>query len=174
MICIITGTNRRNSTTLKIAQLYAQYLTEAGQEVNILDLAQLPPDFASPQMYDKNGKPEAFLALSQQIAEADKFLFVIPEYNGSFPGVLKTFIDGLPYPNPMQFKKAALVGLSAGVQGAAVALGHWNEVLSYLNVNILGLRIKLSEINKHLTDGKITNEVYLKFIGKQVEEFARF
>ena len=41
----------------------------------------------------------------------------MPQYNGSFPGVFKAFIDGYAYPNVFKGDKAALVGVSKGFRG---------------------------------------------------------
>ena len=42
------------------------------------------------------------------MSQSEKFVFIVPEYNGSFPGVLKTFIDGLAFPDTFEQKKNVL------------------------------------------------------------------
>jgi NAD(P)H-dependent FMN reductase len=101
-------------------------------------------------------------------------VFVIPEYNGSFPGVLKTFIDGLRHPDSLANKKIALVGVSSGVLGNAVGLSHFDDVLSYLNANVLGFRIKLGNINSYFREGQFSNQTYENLINKQIDEFLKF
>ena len=66
-----------------------------------------------------------------------KLVIIVPEYNASFPGVLKAFIDGLTYPGGIQGKKAALVGLSGGGQGGLLAMTHLTDVLMYLGTTVL-------------------------------------
>jgi chromate reductase, NAD(P)H dehydrogenase (quinone) len=58
--------------------------------------------------------------------------------------------------------------------GNAVGLGHLNDVLSYLNANVLGLRIKLGEVAKHFSDGAFTNPTFATFIDKQINNFLTF
>lgn len=174
MITIISGTNRSGSLTLRIAQQYQQLLTVCGAAAQILDLAQLPHDFAFSALYDNGNKNPAFNAFHQQAADSDKLVFIIPEYNGSFPGVLKTFLDGMPYPNPWKNRKAALVGLSSGPQGAATALSHFTDVLHYLGIHVLAHRVKMPFIEKNMANDRIQNESYLFQLNSQVNSLLAF
>ena len=81
---------------------------------------------------------------------SDRVVIFVPEYNGSFPGVLKAFIDGLPYPGGLRGKKAALVGLSDGPTGAGPALSHLTDVLMYLGTAVLPQRVRLPFISQDL------------------------
>lgn len=174
MITVIAGTNRIGSLTLQIAHLYKQLLTESGAQANILDLSQLPRDFAFSALYDNGGKNPDFTAFHQQAAQSEKLVFIIPEYNGSFPGVLKTFLDGMPYPNPWKHRKAALVGLSSGPQGGAPALSHFTDVLHYLGIHVLAHRVKMPFIEKHMTDNRLHNENYLRQLNNQISHLLAF
>lgn len=99
---------------------------------------------------------------------------VIPEYNGSYPGVLKAFIDALRHPDSFNKKKIALVGVSSGAYGNAVGLSHFSDVMAYLNADVLGLRLKLANILKHFSAGAFTFEVYANFVEKQIDTFLDF
>ena len=90
-IVIVSGTNREGSMSLKMAnKLVAQYEAE-GASVQLIDLATLPQDIFVPSIYKE--KPESFAPFHEPILNADGILFVVPEYNGSFPGILKYYID---------------------------------------------------------------------------------
>ena len=173
-IVIIVGTNRPNSMSRKIAEYYQNILSQYNTPSIILDLIHLPHDFTVSAMYENSGKNEAFNNLKVILEKADKFVFIIPEYNGSYPGVLKAFIDGLPYPNSFSNKKAALVGLSSNMQGAALALSHLNDVFSYLGMNTLALRVKLAHIRSHYNDNVISNVLYKELLEMQAEQIIRF
>ncbi|WP_448518752.1 NADPH-dependent FMN reductase [Rhodoflexus sp.] len=176
MITIIAGTNRSGSLTLQMAELYQRLLAEHSAESNILDLSQLPHDFAFSALYDNGGKNPAFTACHQPAANSEKLVFIIPEYNGSFPGVLKTFLDGMPYPSPWKHRKAALVGLSSGPQGAATALSHFTDILHYLGIHVLAHRVKLPFIEKYMTPEKpnMQNENYLQQLHTQIGSLLAF
>ncbi len=174
MIQILVGTNRQNSLSEEIAKYYQQLLLQKNQESNIVSLKNLPEDFTVSALYGNANKNEAFNVLRDEIAKADKIVMIVPEYNGSFPGVLKAFIDGLPYPNSFLDKKIALVGLSAGVQGGALALSHLGDIFAYLNANVLGTRVKLIQIQKFYKDNVVTNEMYNQLLNEQIDKFIAF
>lgn len=173
-IGILIGTNRDGSVSNKVAKYYQKKIEEIGHETVLIDLAQLPEDYAFSALYKKEGVPETFKNFQTHIDHIQKLIIIAPEYNGSYPGALKTFIDGLRHPDSLAGKKVCLVGLSAGVLGNAVGLGHLNDVMSYLNANVLGLRIKLGEVGKHFVDGEFTNTVYQNFVDKQINAFLDF
>lgn len=173
-IGIVIGTNRQNSLSKAIATYYKKILEKQGVEAQLIDLSQLPEDFAFSALYQNSGKNRAFNEFQLVIDSLQKFVFVVPEYNGSFPGVLKTFFDWLRYPDTFDDKKVALLGISAGVLGNAVGLGHLNDILSYMGANVLGLRVKLGLMNNHFKNDEFTLPVYSEFIEKQAKQLIGF
>jgi len=174
MITIVVGTNRNESVSLQIARQYEQILKEKNIESNILDLRELPHDYLATALYENVGKNQEFNLTRNLMNRSDKFVFVIPEYNGSFPGVLKAFIDGLDRSKALTDKKCALIGLSAGDQGAGLALSHFTDILNYCGTNVLAYRIRLPKVGDFMTDNKITNDVYLAKIHKQAQKLIEF
>lgn len=170
MISIVVGTNRPNSKSLKIAKIYQRKLTDKNVPSQLVDLNSLPEDFIFSALYKNTGKSEKFNVLSQQLALSQKVIFVIAEYNGSFSGALKAFIDGLPYPSSLTDKKVALVGLSSGMQGASLALSHFNDIMSYLGAETLALRVKIPFIEKNMTEDQFNNPLYEQLIDQQIEK----
>ena len=152
MITIIAGTNRPGSRARRIANYYRTVLNELGAESQLLDLAELPADFTSTALYAQAGSNSAFNRLAVLLDAGHKLVIITPEYNGSFPGVLKAFIDGLPYPGGIWGKKVALVGLSSGGQGGLLAMTHLSDVLMYLGSAVLPQRVRLPFINKDLNE----------------------
>ncbi|CAE7801776.1 unnamed protein product, partial [Symbiodinium microadriaticum] len=144
----------------EISDLYCRLLKEKGVEAELIDLQELPDDFIASALYDKSGDNEDFNPMRKLMKDAHKMIFIVPEYNGSFPGVLKTFIDGLEYPNTFRNKKCALVGLSSGVQGGGLALSHLTDIFNYCGMHVLALKPKLAKIDAFYRDGVITNKLY--------------
>ncbi|MTI39356.1 NADPH-dependent FMN reductase [Fulvivirga lutimaris] len=173
-ITIICGTNRIDSVSYQISVIYQQLLAKAGCNAEIIDLTDLPNDFAFTALYENSGKNEEFNHFRKLMSDSDKFVFVVPEYNGSFPGVLKTFIDGLEYPGSFKNKKSALVGISSGIQGAGLALSHLTDIFHYCGMEVLSLKPKLSHIEKNFNGEKITNKLYQLLIEEQVEKILAF
>ncbi|MCS6795753.1 MAG: NAD(P)H-dependent oxidoreductase [Raineya sp.] len=174
MITIVVGTNRNDATSEIIAQHYYNILQSKQVDSEIVYLKDLPQDFVVSALYENEGKNPVFNAIREKVLNAEKIIFIVPEYNGSFPGVLKAFIDGMPYPNAFMDKKIALVGLSAGIQGGALALSHLSDIFSYLNAHVLGYKVKLIQIEKNMQNEQITNKFYLQLIDNQIEKFISF
>jgi len=174
MISIIVGTNRDNSKSEVVAAYYQVILKKKGIASEIILLKDLPENFITSDLYKNAGKDEQFNRLLEVIVGAKKLIFIVPEYNGSFPGVLKAFIDGMPYPKGFEDKKIALVGLSSGIQGGALALSHLSDIFSYLNAHVFGQRVKLIQIEKNLENGLITNDLYNQLIEAQINKFIEF
>ncbi|GAA4799042.1 hypothetical protein GCM10023231_29740 [Olivibacter ginsenosidimutans] len=173
MITIISGTNRKNSNSLKVATYYQKQLDLKGLGSEVLSLEELPHDFISSDLY--GARSETFQGIQDRITLTTKFIFIIPEYNGSFPGVLKTFIDGCLFPDSFMGKKAALVGISSGKYGNIRGVEHFTGVCHYLNLHTLPLRIHIPYIRQELDETfNFYKEDTLHFTNQQLEEFIRF
>lgn len=173
MVTIIASTNRPNSSTLKVAQYYRRKLAEKGFETNLLSLMDLPEALIATDLYGK--RSQAFQSIQDMVHKTQKFLFVIPEYNGSFPGVLKTFIDACDFPVSFYEKKAALVGLSSGKYGNIRGIEHFNGVCGYVHLHVMPLRIHIANIRQELdTDGNLFLPDTVKFTDEQMDKFIAY
>lgn len=174
MIKIIVGTNRKNSFSRKLALIYQDLFTELHTDAEILYLEDLPHDFVFSAVFENNGKNPTYNFFHKKIKEGTKFVFIVPEYNGSFPGVLKAFIDGMTYPNAFKNKKCALVGLSSGIGGGGIALSHLTDIFHYLGMHVLALKPKLAKIEDNMSDNLLTNRLYMELLRTQAEMLLKF
>jgi len=173
MILIISGTNRPNSKTLKIAKCYQQLLNRKSIESEIFSLSDLPSNILETDLYGK--RSTAFEPIQQKVSQADMFIFVAPEYNGSIPGALKLFIDCCTFPISFYHKKVALVGLSSGRYGNLRGIDHLTGICHYLRMHVLPLKIFLPNVQQELNEnGELFKEDTLQFINEQIEEIIRF
>ena len=173
MITIVSGTNRPQSNTLKIAKYYQRILREKGLETNLFNLEDLPDTLIKSDLYGK--RSAAFEPIQNLITNTEKFLFIIPEYNGSFPGVLKTFIDACNFPESFYNKKACLVGISSGRYGNIRGVDHFGGICSYLHLNVMPLRIHIANIKGEIDgSGNLFKEDTLKFTNEQMDKFVAF
>ncbi|GAB4375649.1 MAG: hypothetical protein Kow0075_02150 [Salibacteraceae bacterium] len=174
MVTVISGTNRTDNVSIKIAGHVLDMLTNAGEDCQLLDLRKLPRDFVFANDAYGNADP-GFTAIAQQfVACADKFVFVVPEYNGSIPGVCKAFIDAV-WPEQFKYKKAALVGLSSGRAGNLRGLDHLTNILNYLQVVVLPEKVNITHVDKHLgEDGLLTDELTMSRLRGQMERLISF
>jgi chromate reductase len=173
MIAIIAGTNRPESNTRKIAQKIETLYRELGDETELLDLANLPPELFSPAAYAK--KPAGFKAFTDVILAADGLAVVTPEYNGGIPGVLKYFIDMLPFPESFEGKPVAFTGLAAGIWGALRPVEQLQQVFGYRNAHIFPERVFIPGVISVLNEkSEITDEKLVARLEGQARGFSRF
>ena len=173
MITIIAGTNRKESNTLKLANYYHNALNQRGISSEVISLTDLPDDFIATDLYGK--RSDAFKPVAEKVIASTKFLFVVPEYNGSFPGVLKTFIDGCLFPDSFYAKKAALVGLSSGKYGNVRGIEHFTGICHYIHLHVMPLRLHIPAIDKEFDQhGNLFKEDTLRFVNQQIEQLIAF
>lgn len=174
MITIIVGTNRPNSKSRKVAEYYQKLFEMEHTPSQILDLVDLPHDFIFSALYGNAGKNEAFNHFKDIVNASDKFIFVIPEYNGSFPGVLKSFIDGMDFPGSFNNKKAGMVGLASGVMGGALAMSAFTDILHYMSMHVYPIKPRIAKVSSSFVDGIVTDKFVADLIQTQVSGFVKY
>ena len=73
--------------------------------------------------------------VSQYIHKADKIIFIVPEYHGSYPGNVEGFLDAISAEDIMD-KKTMLIGVASGHAGGIRPIGHLTEVLHHLRAEV--------------------------------------
>ena len=91
-ITIISATNRENSNTEKVANYYLSVLKSKGVKTELFSLKNLPETFLFSDLFGKRSI-EFQKIIDTYIEQQTKFIYIVPEYNGSYPGVLKAMID---------------------------------------------------------------------------------
>ena len=166
MYTIISGTNRVGSNTLKVATTYQQLLHKKGIESNLLSLANI----------NLLVRDAAFEKIENELLiPTSKFLFITPEYNGSFPGALKMLIDTSESNIIWANKKALLTGVSTGRAGNLRGMEHLAGVLNYLKITVLPNLLPISVINTLMDEnGQLKDENTLKVINQQLDQFIEW
>lgn len=173
MITVLCTTNRPDSNTRKVAQLYHDALSELGKECQVLDLKEVEASWIQSSNYGDN-VPEFESVVTQFVRGINKFVFITPEYNGSFPGYLKFFMDACNY-GDWANKKVALMGLASGRAGNVRGLDHLTGILHYLGSEVYSKKVYLSQINLSLSeDGVLQNDMLTKEIEAQLKGFVNF
>ena len=166
MITIISGTNRVGSNTKKIAKQYSRFLNDRNVENRILALDEY-------NVYERNVVFETME--NEFLKAADKFIFVVAEYNGSFPGVLKMMIDNTDVKKVWPYKKALLVGVSTGRAGNVRGMEHLTSSLMHLKIHVHPNRLPVSVVHTLLNEAEeIIDAATLKTMNEQVDEFLDF
>ena len=163
---IISGTNRNDSNTIKVAQLYQQLLREKGIEASLLSLKGL-------NVLEPNPDFKKFEA--EQLQPAHKYIFISPEYNGSFPGVLKCLFDISDIKKTWWGKKALLTGVSTGRAGNLRGMDHLTGILHFMKVVVHPNKLPISAVDKLMDEGgMLIDKGTLAAIRTQLDEFIAF
>jgi len=172
-ILLISGTNRPDSNALKIARIVQAHYQSAHVAVDLFSLTELGPEAFEPGAYAN--KPPSVVAIQKRVLEASGLHVICPEYNGSFPGVLKYFIDLLKFPESFAGKPVAFVGESNGTWGALRAVEHLQGIFGYRNAHVYPDRVFIPNIGqKWDAQGRLNDQSIDQRLARQAEGFALF
>ena len=133
----------------------------------------MPAEIFLPSSYAT--KPAGFSKFTDAVLASDGLVVVTPEYNGSVPGVLKYFIDMLPFPESFERRPVCFVGLAAGIWGALRPVEQLQAIFGYRNALIFPERVFMPGISKLLdASGKFTNDDIPKRLTSQATGFVDF
>ena len=135
-VAIIVGSLRKDSFNRQLADAIVKLAPPefSFKQIEIGDLPLYNQD-------DDGAQAPQVLRLKTEIADSQALLFLTPEYNRSIPGVLKNAIDHASRPYGQSVwggKPGAVLGVSVGAIGTALAQQHLRNVLAYLDVPVLG------------------------------------
>lgn len=171
-LTVVCGSNRKESNSLIISSYLFDNKVIKGDEKSFLNLYDVNSMISLDEMYFNSD--ESFEQLKKElIQESEKFIFVIPEYNGSFPGALKLFVDTVP-PAYWNGKKAGLVGLSSGMQGGALAMSQFTNVLNYLKCSVYYHKPKIPLIDSKIHNQTLTDTNEMEKIDSFLKGFLAF
>ena len=169
-IVVVSCTNRPDSYTFRVSSAYIKLLQSLDREVKLLDFRYLPIDEFFKGEY---GKPTLKMGeiVEEFVRSQSQFIFVSPEYNGSFPGILKLFIDTV-HPREWADKHACLVGVSKGRAGNLRGMDHLTGVLNYLKMHVYHNKLPISVVDKMIgAEGDFISEEQKKACLVQIQGF---
>ncbi len=177
-ILIIVGSLRKQSLNGQLAQRAVELLGDRAQ-VTILNYADIPfmnQDIEFPP-------PEQVERVRNQVQSADGIWFFTPEYNSSYPGVLKNLLDWLSRPlvkgdfskgTAIAGKKAAISAAGGGA-AAAGSRGKLRELLTFIKVKVLEADVGISVGGEAFKTSVLTlNEEQESKLAEQAEAFLQF
>lgn len=171
---LLEGTHHRpQSATRRVAGLVADRYraAEPAVKVHLLDLTELPLDAFSPLAYTE--KPAALDTFISAALAATGVVVVTPEYNGSFPGALKYFIDLLPFPAALARKPVCFVGLAEGQWGGVRAVEQLQQIFAYRQALMLPDRVFIPRVGEAFVSGAFVPD-HAQRLSHQAERFLEF
>ena len=169
---IISGSPRTNSVTKRVALNLQQKMNENKDvEAGIIDMAEwtnLPP--MTSVFTSVENTPEEFRQLSKRIFEADGFILVTPEYNGSYSPSMKNLLDHFP---KQHHKAFGIVTASPGALGGVRA----SQQLLVLVPALFGIAspylLVVPQVEKKFAeDGTLLDEKFSHAIHNFTSEFT--
>ena len=157
MITATSGTN------LELAERFANVAKDKGHEADLVDLAAMDlPMFTVARSSDPGQSPDVS-ELTQQMIDADAWIVVAPEYNGSFPPTLNNAIAWLSrdWQNFRKMCTGTPVGLAthSGGGGAHVIMAM-RSMFSFLGADVMGRALtsgRNKEANPETIDAMVDN-----------------
>jgi NAD(P)H-dependent FMN reductase len=120
---IISGSPRYNSVTHRVVLHLKRYLSKTTEHnINVIDVRDWEINVLQQEIFRSvETAPEILQPLVKRMFEADAFILVTPEYNGSYTPALKTLFDHFPKQSRKPFgivtaSPGALGGIRAGLQ----------------------------------------------------------
>jgi len=178
MITIISGTNRPNSRTRLVADtLHDILIHKLEGEIAQVNLEDVHTDMYHEDMYNAEKQHSQLSSIQDEaIIPSDLWVVVSPEYNGSYAGALKVFVDALSvrkYADTFRGKTVALVGVAAGRAGNLRGMDHLTGLFNYLGMTVYPDKLPISSIEKQVVDGKL-NETTSEALDKWCEGLGAF
>ena len=183
-ILAFAGSTRDGSFNNAIVKVAAEGAKEAGADVTVINLADYQMPIFNEDEEAEFGIPEKALAFKALLMEHDGFLIASPEYNSSYPALLKNAIDWASRMSegekPLQAFKGKVAGImaaSAGGLGGLRVLVVLRMLLENIGVIVSPNQKAIAKVNTLLDDsGSVSDEKtikQLKNLGKETAELAR-
>jgi chromate reductase, NAD(P)H dehydrogenase (quinone) len=143
-VLVLAGSTRRESIHRRLARHVVDVLETAGLEATLADLRDYPMPIYDGDLEAEQGIPLSASKLKDLARNADAFVIASPEYNGSYPAVLKNAIDWISRPEPGERhlevfagKLAAILSASPGPGGGRRVLRQLRELLTMMRVTVI-------------------------------------
>lgn len=113
---IISGSPRQESTTYRVVLFLKKYMCEKTEHnINIIDVRDWEFPLLQQEVFTSAERaPEILKPLAKRMFEANAFIMVSPEYNGSYTAALKNVFDHFP---KQAHKTFGIVTASPGSMG---------------------------------------------------------
>lgn len=167
---IISGSPRTGSITHRVALHLKDWLKQNSEhEVDIIDMKEwnVPPVQSVWTSADKT--PVEFKPLAERVFNADAFILVSPEYNGSYSPAMKNLLDHFPKQLHKPFGiVTASPGAMGGIRAAQQLLLLVPALFGIASPNML---IVPSVDKKFSPDGDLLDENFQNAVHNFITEF---
>ena len=163
-IPVILGTTRKGRMSAHAARFVADQIRQRGDIVtDVIDISQLPLPV------DDAGEGVKTPAFSEAMIQADAIVIVAPEYNHSFPGLLKHVLDSCL--KEYIHKAAGIVAVSAGPFGGTRAIQSVLPVLRELGLVSIFWDVNFGSVGTTFDEsGQLLDQAFVRRTEKFLNE----
>jgi len=154
-ILAFAGSTRSDSFNKKLIKIAVAGARNAGAEVTLIDLRDLPMPLYDGDLEEREGLPENARKLKQLFLAHNGLLISAPEYNSGISGVLKNSFDWVSRSEGDEKdlacyigKVAALMSASPGALGGLRGLVQVRSILGNIKVLVLPEQIAVSKAHE--------------------------
>jgi NAD(P)H-dependent FMN reductase len=168
---IVSGSPRSNSVTHRVVLYLEKQLREVtGHEVKVIDVRDWEISALQQEVFrSTENAPEGLQPLAKRMFEADAFILVTPEYNGSYTPALKTLFDHFPKQSRKPF---GIVTASPGALGGMrAALQLQTLIYALFGIGSPHMLITPTVENKFDRHGNLIDASFQKNIDVFIQEF---
>lgn len=170
---IIVGTDRQDSNSAILAEFVKGLYIANDDPAEVIHLGEIDYDKINCSHYGNEEKPKKVSEAIKKIDSSEGLIIVCPEYNGSYPGALKYFIDQWSYPRSFEYRPVCFIGLG-GRWGGLRPVEHLQGVFGYRNAFMYPERVFVSNVWSVLKEGSVTDPLVLELLEKQTQGFKKF
>ncbi len=148
---VILGSVRRGRVSERAAFFMINRMKQTGRiEPELLDLLDYSLPMLEERLRFRNDAPPRVVELSGKLSKADALVIVTPEYNNSFPGVLKNCLD---YFKPEYHRKPiGIVTVSAAEFGGVNCLAQLRLVTLAMSAFPIPASLPISKAAERLQE----------------------
>lgn len=143
---MFSASTRRASLNRQLIRVAHKSAERLGYEANLIDLTDFDMPIYNGDIETEQGLPDATQRLKTMIAESDALVISTPEYNGSFPALLKNTLDwcsragdGIDGRAVFEGTKVVLLAATPGRRGGARVLPALTQQMEVLRTNVLAV-----------------------------------
>lgn len=168
-LLVFSGSTRADSLNLKLAKATADLASAAGAPVTLLSLSDFDLPIYNGDL-EARGTPADVIRLKEVLHAHPAWIISTPEYNGSYPALLKNAIDWASRPisgntewavgaKPFAGKVVGLMAGSPGALGGIRSLSHLSPLLLQLQCWVTPKQFALAKAGEAFdADGRIVND----------------
>ena len=168
---IVSGSPRRDSVTHRVVLFLQKYLSEnTTHTIKVIDVRDWKLDVLQQHIYRTIEETlSQFQPLAKRMFNADAFIVVTPEYNGSYTSALKNLFDHFP---KQSHKAFGIVTASPGILGGVRASQQLQLLINALfGIGSPHMLITPQVDKKFDIHGNLTDAGFQKNIDVFISEF---